>query len=108
MSEIKLKQEFVGNLKKEDVKSFLTLKYPHLEVGYYGWVVTVTKNFAIRAQIIVKNDKIKIVSDVSQTTKLITVLTFFIGMIIIGIVYSKERGLFMNEIKQVLSEKFGV
>jgi hypothetical protein len=107
MSTIKLKQEFVGKLKKEDVKLFLTLKYPHLSVGYYGWVVTITKNFAIRIQISVSKKYIELVSDVSQTTKVISFLTLFIAIIVIGIVYSKERRAFMKEIKDILQEEYG-
>lgn len=106
MSCIKLKPELHGVLSKEDVKEFITSKYPQLDISYYGWVVIITKSFGTRIQLLIKKDKIKLVPDVSQKAKVLSILTIFIGIIFIAIKYNKERNTFMKEIEQVLSEKY--
>lgn len=106
MSYVKLKPELQGSLSKEDVNKFIILKYPELDISYYGSAVIITKNFGTSIQLLIKKDRIKLVSDVSLRAKILSILTFFILMIIIAVKHSKERNAFMEEIQQVLSEKY--
>lgn len=108
MATVKIKSEQVGILKKEDVKTFLEKKYPDIKSGYYMGRVILKKDAVTDVFITVKKNSLKIYADVGFSIKLVSILFFIIGYLIVYVFTIGKRNQFMNDVVNELNNEYGI